>query len=669
LIAPGREIARGILPGHPRIYLTGEKISGLRSLDEVRHSVTAGHARDLWDRILARTDADIDAAPLLPSSVFPGRNLPAAKHNNPDWTICNAAGQRILRSALVSLLTGDESYKKIALSQMEALFDDARWPEWLDKAHRRFGHPAGLRTGMLATDIALSYDWLFTLLTSGEREFVLEGLNRKGIQPYLTSLEQDPWWTHDMNNWLTVIVGGFGIVGMALGNDHPDAKRLIEYSTPLMQKYMETYGPEGEFNESVAYANATKIPAAYYLARRYWSGGGENPLERYPFPQTCEWTMYFTLPPGRVAAFGDSGTHAPVEVKHFAAVASAARSGLYQWFYRKYGQPNADPVEFLWHDPSIEPRSPSGSLPLGKAFRAHGGNFSSRTDWNSATTACVVYGKAGREENHEHNDIGQVCIDGYGERLIIDLGSPSGYPADFFEESRWEYYNASLRGHNILMFGGREMRTLPHVRGKAKDPRFQELQGKILSAQFDDATGGHWLIDSTGAYEGANRVRRALVHLLPGIVVVLDEANLNETQEISLRWHTSGLSEPSVSGAFTLRGEKSRLAGRIVRLDRGAISFRRNEHQYEPPFDRDRLGEPLEQRHESYIEALVNDSGCRILTLFAVADSRSSAETWTGEGTDWQIETEHGRIRIVASGDALTAEHVGTEKRVHLQLT
>jgi hypothetical protein len=111
------------------------------------------------------------------------------------------------------------------------------------------------------------------------------------------------------------------------------------------------------------------------------------------------------------------------------------------------------------------------------------------------------------------------------------------------------------------------------------------------------------------------------------------------------------------------------LAGRIVRLDRGAITFLRNEHRYEPPFDRDRLGEPLEQRHESYIEALVNDSGCRILTLFAVADSRSSAEAWTGEGTDWQIETEYGRIRIVASDDALTAEYVGTEKRVHLQLT
>ncbi|MGB5873274.1 MAG: heparinase II/III family protein, partial [Bacteroidota bacterium] len=577
LAVPGRDIVAGILPGdgrgtgpipgHPRIYLTGKKINGLRSLDEVRKSVTTGHSHDLWKRILAGANADIDAGPLVPSSVFPGRDLPAAKHDNPDWTICNAAGQRILRAALVNLLTGEETYKKIALHQMDALFDDAQWPEWLDKAHRRFGHPAGLRTGMLAHDIALSYDWLYSSLTAPEREFVLEGLDRKGIHPYLTSLEQDPWWTHDMNNWLTVIVGGFGIVGMALGDDHPHSRKLIEYSTPLMQKYLETYGPEGEFNESVAYANATKLPAAYYLARRYWSGGGENPLTKPPFPQTCEWTIYFTLPPGRVAAFGDSGTNAPVEVKHFAAVASATRAGIYQWFYQTHAPSGADPVEFLWHDPSVEPTDPTKILPLGRTFSAHGANFSSRTDWNPAITACVVYGKAGREENHEHNDIGQVCIDGYGERLIVDLGSPSGYPADFFEENRWEYYNASARGHNLLMFGGREMRTLPHQRGKQKDPRSREMQGRILSSHFDDVLGGHWLIDATGAYDDVKRVRRALVHLLPGIVAVLDEADLRETREISLRWHTNDRAEPDLSGAFTSQGESSRIVGRVIRLD------------------------------------------------------------------------------------------------------
>ncbi|MGB2959952.1 MAG: hypothetical protein WBD30_13775, partial [Bacteroidota bacterium] len=100
LAVPGRDIVAGILPGdgrgtgpipgHPRIYLTGKKINGLRSLDEVRKSVTTGHSHDLWKRILAGANADIDAGPLVPSSVFPGRDLPAAKHDNPDWTICNA---------------------------------------------------------------------------------------------------------------------------------------------------------------------------------------------------------------------------------------------------------------------------------------------------------------------------------------------------------------------------------------------------------------------------------------------------------------------------------------------------------------------------------------------------------------------------------------------------
>jgi hypothetical protein len=635
---------------------------------DVKKSITAGHAKTVWEGIIANARADIHAEPLVPSSIFPGRSLSAAKHNNPDWTVCNAAGQRILRGALVNLITGEEAYKKIALDQMESLFDDRRWPEWLDQAHRRFGHPAGLRTGMLAHDIALAYDWLYPALTGSEREFIIEGLDRKGIQAYLTSLKQDPWWTHDLNNWLTVIVGGFGIAGMALGSDHPQSGRLVQYSLPLMQEYLGIYGPEGEFNESVAYANATKLPAAYFLARRYWSGGGENPLAHPPFPQTCEWTIYFTLPPGRVAAFGDSGTHSPVEVKHFAAVASATRSGLYQWFYLQHAPESTDPVGFLWYDPTVVSEDPQGKLPLGRAFRAHGANISSRPDWNPVTTACVVYSKAGREENHEHNDIGQLCIDGYGDRLIIDPGSPSGYPADFFEENRWEYYNASVRGHNVLMFGGKEMKTLPHIRGKPKDARFKEMQGKILAAHFDDALGGYWLLDTTPAYNGASRVRRAVVHLLPGIVAVLDMAELTRPHEISLRWHTIHRSEPNASGAFTVESQSARSVGRIARLDNTSIAFRRREHAYRPPYDKDRLGEPLVQRHESYVEAIMSDSRCRILSLFSVTDRQSSGESWTQDPTGWYIVTPGGVVSVEPSHAALTARNLKTGQLLRLPL-
>ena len=403
-------------PVHPRIYVTGSQAEGLRGVEEIRSTLVFPHSGDVWERILHQARTDLKADPLLPSSVFPGRNLASARRNNPDWTICDAVGQRVLRTSLVSLLTGKREFAEASLRQMEALFDSRRWPSWLDQAHERFGHPADLRTGMLAHDVALGYDWLHALLSASERSAVLEGLTRRGIQPYLESLEQDPWWTHDLNNWLTVIVGGFGIAGMALDGDHPDAGRLMSEAGPRMRRYLSIYGPDGEFNESVAYANATKLPVGYYLAYQYWSEDARSPLALHPFPETCRWLMYNTLPPGRVAAFGDSQRDAAPEVKYVAAVAAATGDRVLQWFYRSHAKASADPLELLWHDPGLQPLTAEGRLPRARFYHAHGATVSSRADWTPETTSSVVYGKAGREENHEHNDIGQLCVDGLWRR-------------------------------------------------------------------------------------------------------------------------------------------------------------------------------------------------------------------------------------------------------------
>lgn len=145
------------------------------------------------------------------------------------------------------------------MEQKWALFDEDVWPDWIDQSTLRFGHPAGLRTGQLSLDVALGFDWMYPYLTNGERGRILEGLERHGIQPFLTSMEQNPWWSHNLNNWLSIIIGGLGIVGKALGDSHPLSKRLIDISFPMMRDYLSIYGAGGEFNESVAYSNVTNV--------------------------------------------------------------------------------------------------------------------------------------------------------------------------------------------------------------------------------------------------------------------------------------------------------------------------------------------------------------------------------------------------------------------------
>ncbi|MEX0331843.1 MAG: heparinase II/III family protein [Puniceicoccaceae bacterium] len=626
---------------HPHIYWRMDGLGGLRTVDAVRRSIKEpGLARRMWQSMLELCESEQEASPLTCHSMFPGRPASAAESNNPDYTVCRAAGQRILRHAVALHVTEREDYKRAALRQMEALFDEAVWPDWIDQAHLRFGHPADLRTGMLSQDVGLAYDWLYPFLTTKEREWIIEGLSRRGIEPYLTSMEQDPWWSHDMNNWYTVIIGGLGVAGMALGSDHPEAGRLVEISLPKMQRYLSIYGEDGSFNESVAYSGATRIPVAYFNALYYHLGGTDNPLARTPFPETAEWTIHATLPPGRFAAFGDSHAEAPVDVAYITAIAAATRNPVVQGYAVRHMEAGTNPYELLWLDPSLEGISPEGQLPLGIAYHGNSALIFSRSSWNAERPEMIIYGKAKRAHNHGHNDLGQLCIDVQGRRMITDPGSPSSYPEDFFDDARYRYYNASTSGHNVLMFGGREQRHPPQDRGVKGLIDFENYNGRILQANFDEK-GGVWQLDLSHAYEGVVQVRRTVIHLLPGWVAVLDEAELSKEEAISLRWHTIAPPRYDDSGHFLVEDGKARVAGFVQPLKGAVQAFSMRRHAYAAPYDRDRTGEALEQRKEPYLEWILKDRHCRILTLFA-SSPIADLGAWTEQSGKWSCRTASG---------------------------
>ena len=156
------------------------------------------------------------------------------------------------------------------------------------------------------------------------------------------------------------------------------------------------------------------------------------------------------------------------------------------------------------------------------AWDAYGKSVISRSDWDPAGSACLVSAKAAHgweamrargdtSSYHMDYDAGQVCIASGSEHLIVDLGSSGGY-ASWGE--RGLYYGKGTAGHNVLMLDGATTRELG-----VPVPA-------MTAADCDPAHGAWCRFDLTGIYEGALSVARTLVHLLPGTVVVLDEAVL-----------------------------------------------------------------------------------------------------------------------------------------------
>jgi hypothetical protein len=401
----------------------------------------------------------------------------------------------------------------------------------------------------------------------------------------------------------------------------------------------EAFGEMGECNEPPGYSGAVRFQVEFAEAYRYYTDNSRNLMNEKPFPEVCYWMMYHTLPPGRKAGFGD--THPErigINAEIFAAAAGANNDGILKWHYLNHTTEIGSILEFLWYNPAVEPVNPGGKLPLGKAFREYGAGLISRTSWEPVTTHCVVYGKAGREYNHDDNDVGQLLIDGFGERLVIDPGAPSPiYPRDYFRDTvQFNYYSRSSRGHNVLVIGNREMIAEPN----------HLARGKILRSWFNDSIGSCWEMDLAPVYHHASRVIRKVAHLFPGIVLVHDQADLQGIRKVDLRWHTIHPAELSGGGNFTVKGEKAALAAKVISLENQHLSFTTGHHEYKPPFHLTRQGDPLLQDYEPYVKISTEGTSCSILSLFAVTENQGELPMWEQTASGWNIRLDEKNYSV-----------------------
>ena len=643
----------------PSLLITAEKQKDLRSIHDVRADITTDSGKMIWKRLQGEADADLELPPFTPSTLVANRSPGQARAENRDYEIVAATAMRIQRSALVNLITGDTRYRDDALGQLECLYDEKSWPDWRDLSHSF--SPADLRTGQFMRAIGLAYDWLYPSLSEYQRRWLVEGLDRRGIQPYLQSFVEKPFWIIDNepNNWMTCIVGGAGIAGMALGDDHSQSETLIETAVERMKRYMNVLGSEGEFNESVGYAGAMRFPIEFFNIHRYWRGGGENLLLDGRFRLFCDWYIHMTVPPGHPAPFGDTHVEADPFISMFATMAKALQNPVYQWFYECYAnrRTRSDSCEeLLSFDPHLKAIPPDGILPLGRGYRQQGACWSNRTDWHPVAARCVVYGKGGHgSEIHGNHDAGTICIDGYGKRLITDPGSLH-YPADFFGENRYEYYNASVSGHNVPVVGGRETKV-----GK-------EHAARILDMVFLEKAGCSWVVDTSDLYKGIELARRGVIHLSPGVVAVIDRLICTDSEQASFRWHTFDRTEISGNGEFSVVNGDVSLQGRMVVLNGDFDEFSRGEHEYRPPYNSDRLGNLLDQKHESYVELLATGEHFLVLSLFSVFEQDNPVSTWINDNGTWRIDAEDGAVAVTRVPNSLKVAGHGTEISLNLEI-
>ena len=152
---------------HPHLFVTKDPVDGLRSLSHVRASISQGHAKHLWEALLAKVTRESNEAPWIPSTPLPERKPTSVARANRDYDLVARLCNRIMDASLVALVTGESRWADAALRQIECLYDPAQWPEYEDQTHLDHGDHCSLRRGQLAVALGLTYDWLYDFLMSG----------------------------------------------------------------------------------------------------------------------------------------------------------------------------------------------------------------------------------------------------------------------------------------------------------------------------------------------------------------------------------------------------------------------------------------------------------------------------------------------------------------------
>lgn len=131
-------------------------------------------------------------------------------------------------------------------------------------------------------------------------------------------------------------------------------------------------------------------------------------------------------------------------------------------------------------------------------------------------------------ERHNHNDLGHINLALNGEWILVDMGAPQGYTADFFGPKRYQYLLASSRGHNCPLIGGHEQRAGKEAQGRVISWDEHHLELDLTSAYAPEAGLKKWTRRMETQAEGVALVDR--FEAAPGARITLVFWSLFEPQ-------------------------------------------------------------------------------------------------------------------------------------------
>ena len=295
------------------------------------------------------------------------------------------------------------------------------------------------------------------------REKLYHQLHERIIMPYLNC---SFWWTgergNSVNNWCPWIVSNILHVASVAVKDPHTMERLLQRSLDALDNFTAEYMPDGGCSEGPSYWGAAGASYFDCLELLYDLSGGTINVYDHPLVRNmCEYIVKFNICQNRFINFADC----PPKTLHDGAL------------IRRMGEKCGSASLTAFGDTM----SALLKIPSGLGTHAHTYRYlrNLMTAQTALTKDCAdrriwfpdlkvmiareetdpshgifVAAKGGHNnEQHNHNDVGNVIVYYNGNPVLIDTGAGE-YTKQTFSPQRYELWYMQSNFHNVPAFGG-----------------------------------------------------------------------------------------------------------------------------------------------------------------------------------------------------------------------
>ena len=250
------------LPPHPRLILTPARVAAINAY------LSSANA----DALFFHNGTLAEAEWVLSQKPFPPQKGPTGTPN--DRVIL----QRLYALGVMYRLTGNASWSARAVPDILNAVAADQWDE---------NGTATLNTGEMLHAVGVAFDWNYGTLTTQERETVVAGVLRLGLNNIRAALgPAPPSWAGAFvatgSNWNTVILGGAIIACLAIGEEPTTPAWVLGELLPAaltgIRSSLATWGDDGGWMEGNNYAGEGVEGARITCKLKCISHGSDTPL-------------------------------------------------------------------------------------------------------------------------------------------------------------------------------------------------------------------------------------------------------------------------------------------------------------------------------------------------------------------------------------------------------